>query len=262
MLGKLIKHEFIYLKKTFLPLYAIYALLAFLTKIVIVLADKKGGIFEAADESNEIAAVVFVSLIISAYVMFTFGLGFVTIANNMKRFKNNLFSDEGYLTNTLPVTATEHILSKIISGSANFLVSLVIVLLSVFLLSGESPLKIASVVTGLWDAITDVLTTTAQKISVLLTILFGYIAVMMLGYFMAALESLINLSKGWSGLIGAFCGYFSVVIISRIIGVTVVTMGVDDMATVFFIISGFLALTIGILYALTVYILKHKLNLQ
>ena len=46
------------------------------------------------------------------YVFANFGVIIVTFAQTHKRYKNNFFSGEGYLTFSIPATADEHILAK------------------------------------------------------------------------------------------------------------------------------------------------------
>jgi hypothetical protein len=66
----------------------------------------------------------------------------VTLFLVARHFYTNIYSDEGYLTMTLPATVTQHIISKTVSGfiwlMINALVMLIGVALIVFL--GRRPM--------------------------------------------------------------------------------------------------------------------------
>jgi hypothetical protein len=66
--------------------------------------------------SGEISTILFV-LAIMLYFILLIGAAFGTEIIIAVRFYKNIYSDEGYLTNTLPVTRGQILLSKIITGS-------------------------------------------------------------------------------------------------------------------------------------------------
>lgn len=117
MLGKLLKYEYKATAIMYLPI-----LVAFLAISTIV------RVFSLID-SDFIALEIIFGFLFSVMVLLFIILVFYPIISGTKRFKKNLLSDEGYLMNTLPVTAQSLILSKaivsitwvfasIISGSA------------------------------------------------------------------------------------------------------------------------------------------------
>lgn len=73
-------------------------------------------------------------LYIFVYVLFIFAIGVATYVYLAIRFQKNLFSDEGYLTHTLPVSPTKLIWSKMLVAWAWIAIDLVCVIVSVFLL--------------------------------------------------------------------------------------------------------------------------------
>lgn len=104
MLKKLYKYDFRCSARTVLPMFIIYFVIAVATKIMNVL-DIKHPIFEAS-----FAVVIF------AFGILTFALVFYGFGTAMMRFKKNLFTDEGYLMNTLPVKPWQHVTSKLLNA--------------------------------------------------------------------------------------------------------------------------------------------------
>ena len=108
MLGKLLKYEFKATSRILLPLYGALLIFAFIVKIFI--GTKLDGV--NMDFLGGIPAVVSI---------FTYGatmaaVFIVTIFIIIQRFYKNLLGDEGYLMNTLPVSTTSNISSKLISA--------------------------------------------------------------------------------------------------------------------------------------------------
>ena len=116
MLGKLLKYEFKATSRILLPLYGALLIFAFIVKIFI--GTKLDGV--NMDFLGGIPAVVSI---------FTYGatmaaVFIVTIFIIIQRFYKNLLGDEGYLMNTLPVSTTSNISSKLISAIIWSLVSI------------------------------------------------------------------------------------------------------------------------------------------
>lgn len=100
MLGKLIKHEFRGTYKRFVQLFLVLIAIAAATRI-----------FVSISQENVILNLITVVL------SFLYGVGFVVLfigcaGYNADRFYKNLTQDQGYLSMTLPVTVSQHIVSK------------------------------------------------------------------------------------------------------------------------------------------------------
>lgn len=104
MVKKLFKHESIFYLRTLLPVQIILIGLAVLNR-VIQLFENNSLAYDIAFTSSVIALVVgaVASIVLTTVIIVT-------------RFYKNMFSSEGYLTHTLPVTATQHILVKLITA--------------------------------------------------------------------------------------------------------------------------------------------------
>lgn len=111
MLGKLIKYDLKFENRYLLIIHAFLISASVLIRIFLT-----GRIFtEGTDFDNERTII---SLIIF-FTVFTLLISAIGIAAQLViavRFYKNVFSDEGYLTHTLPVTTGELLLSKTISG--------------------------------------------------------------------------------------------------------------------------------------------------
>ena len=108
MLGKLLKYDLKANRNLFLLMYGVLLAIALGTRMVIgsMVRDLEGysglGIMAAFLLMSFFMAIVVISV-----------LGYILV---IRRFYQHLFSGEGYLTFTLPVTASQHFASKVISG--------------------------------------------------------------------------------------------------------------------------------------------------
>ena len=69
------------------------------------------------------------------FFLIIMGVSFGTFIVITVRFYKNLFSDEGYLTRTLPVTSGQHLLSKTIAGSIWASLDMILLLASFYIIS-------------------------------------------------------------------------------------------------------------------------------
>lgn len=109
MLGKLFKHEWISISRLLVIIHGFILIFAVLSRI---LFEVGGGLnVVMADGADNILAVIAL-LMIFAIVLFVFCAAMFTSVYIAYRFYKNVFTDQGYLTNTLPVTPTQIIVSK------------------------------------------------------------------------------------------------------------------------------------------------------
>ena len=102
MVRKLIKHEFSAIGRSMFPMAVILLAMSVFTRII--------QIFEVQSRTyNIILGSAIVMLVIAMIVSLV-----MSVVISIKRFYTNMFTGEGYLTITLPVTATEHILTKLL----------------------------------------------------------------------------------------------------------------------------------------------------
>lgn len=121
MLGKLIKHEWKAVTKPLVIMHIALVLMAVIGKILLSIEVLKE------------AEYLWGSLLM-LYVLAVIALGIGTQIYLAVRFYKNMYTDEGYLSFTLPVKPWEHIFSKTLVSSAWILIDIVAIVLSILIL--------------------------------------------------------------------------------------------------------------------------------
>ena len=121
MLGKLIKQEFKAISKTL----GILHIALFFTTIMGIIAI-------TLNKNDKYAYVSNLTLVL--YILILIAVAVAVMIYLVVRFYRNLFTDEGYLMNTLPVKPSELILSKLIVSFVWTIVNCICTLFSILLL--------------------------------------------------------------------------------------------------------------------------------
>ena len=118
MLGKLFKHEFRTVGKMEGLLLAIAAGVTLLGAVYLASPLFKSVIDETAnrDPMTGVIGSILGMLGLMAYVGILVGINFGFMIYLGVRFYKSMYSDEGYLTHTLPVTSTQLLVAKIVTG--------------------------------------------------------------------------------------------------------------------------------------------------
>jgi len=126
MVKKLLKQEFIYYIRSLLPVYVILMAIAVMGRIIHIFENDQW-IYSL------VANVSLAAFAVSIFVTLLFATIFIVI-----RYYKNMFTGEGYLTLTLPVSFGQHLSSKLIAAILVNVTTLAAVLLSaVIFLGGE-----------------------------------------------------------------------------------------------------------------------------
>lgn len=136
MLGKLLKHEFRATGRIMLPLY--------LVCIVISATIRISEQFKGSMKLVQSFLTLIYTFVLIAVVLSTF---FIMIY----RFWKNLLGEEGYLSFTLPVTATQHIVSKVIVTGIWSVLGTVVFFISLFIMIADA--STLQMVNKIWDNI-------------------------------------------------------------------------------------------------------------
>lgn len=128
MLRKLIKYDFKALSRYLIVIHAMLLITAVLGRLLFVgrLMSDPGRLSNAGAIATIIGIIIYVILFMTAV--------FGTMLMIAIYFYKNLYSDEGYLTHTLPVTRGQLLISKTVSGSVWMLLDMMMVILSLFIL--------------------------------------------------------------------------------------------------------------------------------
>ncbi|MBR2987023.1 MAG: hypothetical protein IKC63_03290 [Clostridia bacterium] len=126
MVKKLFYYEFKSYLRALVPVNLILLAIAVMTRLLQLF------------ETESISYYLLYGSSLSAYFITAFVAMLLTTITVIVRFYKNLFSAEGYLTFTLPVTSTQHILTKLVTGvCVGAITTVCLVLSGMILTAGE-----------------------------------------------------------------------------------------------------------------------------
>ncbi|MBQ7386484.1 MAG: hypothetical protein IJW04_08285 [Ruminococcus sp.] len=269
MVNKLLKHEFTALSRMLVPMYIILLGLAVITRII--------AIFETD-------TLIYDIILVSAVVVLSVGLvvGLVyTMVSCIIRFYRNLFSKEGYLTFTLPVSVNAHLLTKLFTSMVAYVASLGIIFISFCIAtSGE-------LLAEIFKAAGYILGKAGEALGANLGLYFAEFALLMLVsiaagillfYACMCIGQLAKRSRVLLAL-GVYFGYYYLTQFIVTIGIILLTVFEDSEAfmnlldwialnpeaTIHIVLLGltaFYAIMGGVYYLVAHTIMKKKLNLE
>lgn len=129
MLGKLIKYDFKALNRYLIVIHGMLLITAVLGRILFV-----GRLAENPNAGLSKIGALVMTIGIMIYVILFMTALFGTLLLIAIHFYKNLYSDEGYLTHTLPVSRGQLLISKMISGSVWMFVDVVLIISSILIL--------------------------------------------------------------------------------------------------------------------------------
>lgn len=129
MLGKLIKYDFKALNRYLIVIHGMLLITAAIGRFLFV-----GRMVQNPDSTPSSIGMIIMVIGILVYVILFMAALFGTLLLIAVHFYKNLYSDEGYLTHTLPVSRGQLLASKAISGSVWMLIDMILVIFSVMIL--------------------------------------------------------------------------------------------------------------------------------
>ena len=269
MVRKLFKHEIFYYLRSLLPVYIVLGGIA--------LAGRLIACFEADTVSYSILRGSSIVALVIAIVA-TLCLTYVFI---ITRYYKNMFTGEGYLTLTLPVTATNHLFVKIVTAVLIYMASGLFCVLSVCLFAAGKWLnEILQGAAKIWNYGVEMVGShlvfyVLEWIPIILIVITSEI---LLIYMCISLGQLFNKNR----ILAAVGVYFVLYIIGQIISTIIsIIFSVSTMTridkwfeiiaswkaeTVFHVVSGVAFvwfLLIGCIYfGVSQFVLTKKLNLE
>lgn len=118
MVKKLLKHEFMALSRMLVPMYIILVGLAVITRVIFIFEN--GSVIYSIISGSSVAVLIIGLLVGAIY----------TTVSCIIRFYRNLFSKEGYLTFTLPVSVEAHLGTKLLAAVVADFVTLGVIIIS------------------------------------------------------------------------------------------------------------------------------------
>ncbi|KXT78619.1 hypothetical protein [Streptococcus sp. DD13] len=129
MFGKLLKYEFKFVGKLY---FAIYATILALSVVIGLMSSRL--ILEVLGSATASSLPV-LSFLTGVLIILLFVGIIITYTMIASRFKQSIFGRQGYLTLTLPVSTHQLILVKVLSGIFWILTSLVVTVLSLYIIT-------------------------------------------------------------------------------------------------------------------------------
>ncbi len=178
MLGKLIKHDFRALSRTLFPLQIGILASGLVATLLTVLTIRLNGASVAAHTSSSMLNGILMVISVTIAVLIGIAIAasaFVTLLLICMHFYKSFLSDEGYLTFTLPVSTSNLLWSKLLTGIFWTLINAVVlfVTLLIFAVFGTSSTGIVNmdVLQGIQMVFTQFLPEVAQYVSIPLVII-------------------------------------------------------------------------------------------
>jgi hypothetical protein len=226
MLGKLIKHEFKAVNRLMIPLHLVLIAVTIVGRFYVQFAMQPS-YTQYESVLNTWKNLIDVSLIFF-YVIALIAVAIVSsLYLYVLRPRKNWFTDEGYLTHTLPVSAACHIWSKLIVSLVWGLADVMLVGLSIFCMfvNGDFLKEFGEICTRLLEAFPDVFGVSAAvgiPLYLLLT-LVSMMAQILVIYACLTIGHSFNTHK-ILGSIGIYAGYsFVKSLLSTIVSTLVIT---------------------------------------
>lgn len=266
MLGKLIKYDLKANLKIFLLMYAVLLGTALGTRFLLI--------EWWMPEFDESIAMTIISMFLTlSYGVALIAINVLCIVLIVRRFYNNLFGSEGYLSFTLPVTAAQHFVSKVISAIIWYVSSIVVQVASILILSVgtfdyELTQEDAMILDFYKDMFGEMISTRDIVLQSILWV-FGLLASLFLIYFAICVGQMVNRHR----VIASIVIYFGAnSLINTIQNVTMqeffaieesgmsVTM---EFSTGYYVVSAiFLLLRLVLFAGGSIWIMKKKVNLE
>lgn len=266
MLGKVLKYDLKRLGQSLIPLYVITLILS-----IVVL----GGSY--LTDIHQLFTIAY-GTVLFFFIILLMAVGIGTFFVSIQKFYQNLLKDEGYLTNTLPVTKNTLILSKVLSSCIFMAISSIVIALSLCIAFAK--FEIWTIVPkvyelGLFRQIMGMEEPFATIVLVIMCII-SYIVQLLFFYFAIALGQRHNTNRLVYSFVYGLVLYSIQQVISLIflgifilVNPDVVSMLNNQVSPsvsilgVIYVGSMIISIVIGLVYYFgTVYIFKKKLNLE
>lgn len=262
MLGKLIKYELKATSRFFMPLFLAVLIMTPVTRMLYSLDFFRGYLSIIPGFFSVLYALLLAATAVVSFVIVIY------------RFYRNMVTDEGYLMHTLPVKPSLHIWSKTIVACFWTIVSMIVVLLSLFVFF-ITPERMRDLTEFLSQALHETIGLFGQKVYILLLVELIIMCVLSLICNIFYIYASITIGHVISRhkIIGAFAAAVVLNIISQVLGmlilIPIVFLSDRNMNNPYIITSVLFPCTIVLSLILTIgyflctnYILTKKLNLE
>lgn len=267
MLGKLLKFEMKATARILLPLYPLVIVLALVNKLLFGLLKQEN-----------IVTTTIRTISVTAYIISTLVIFALTFIIMIQRFYKNLLKEEGYLSFTLPVTTTQHILSKLLVASFWNVCAGIVTLVSILIIIPSYGF-VSEIKSSFSDASSIVKDNVGMSLELMIVaiILLTFISI-----FTSTLTIYASMAIGHladkSRILFSFLAYFGIYIVNQTISsIMFAVMGLgmneqislagetipENFMNIVFLTSFILSVVMGaVCFIITKIILDKKLNLE
>lgn len=272
MLGKLMKHEWMSLWKIPTLLIGVLLIASLLCGATFALP-----MWESNWSGLELSAVAMFLLYYMSIIVCSVGISVYMAV----RFYKSMFTDEGYLTHTLPATSHQLLLSKVITMSCWNLISVIGVVVSIFILGGSVYLFLMDNFNSLSYEFRMLMHELAQleELKGFLGLMFTVVLMVIASTFGGTMIVVGAISIGQMvrkhRILGAIGAYFGITIVINIISTIVMfpvmfgfAMAADqsDVFSVYnaiYLVMSLVYVAVGVgLYFLSEYLIRRQLDLE
>jgi len=273
MLGKLIKYDVKSMNRFLIIIHAFLILASLIIRITLT-----GHILAPGMDLDDVSSGMSLMLASALYILIFTGVYFATCLIIVIHFYKNLFSDQGYLTRTLPVTSGQHLLSKTISGSIWGCIDMVFLLLSAYIVYA-TPYVMDNLKNNISQIRTDLGFTGAYEdfsfgalaALTILAMVIGIIGNLIMVYASVAIGQLVSGHR----ILGAIAAYFVINTVFSFISLIVLVIPdllrpemfnsyrpVEHMLSTMRLATILCIVSSAILYITTYWIMDRKINLE
>ncbi|MCI8389726.1 MAG: hypothetical protein HFI35_03295 [Roseburia sp.] len=272
MLGKLFYHEFKNTAKIMLLLYALVGLLTAASILVSLFDDR----FSTLSGPVRTLSSVIMGTMCAIYVLSLFALFVLTIVYLCIHFYKTMYSDQGYLTHTLPVSPVATLNVKMCTALVWVLGAVAVIFLSVFLLMlgashGDILLELKEFFSHMTRSLDDTgLTPLTLLWYVFVTLVINCLSQILMVYACLSIGQLFS-HKIAGAVVAGIVIYFVKRMITGIVTLTIMFDWVDTLfysnslrqfTTFFWAVNGLTAAFTAAFYATCVVIVQKYINLD
>ncbi len=265
MLGRLLKYDFKSINRLGIPMSGI----ALIAAIIGTLALKV--VTNAPDDASGIPVVLCILCVVASAVA-VFAYTVVVWILLLYRFYTNMYTDEGYLTFTLPVKPKHLIISKLITAVVWSLISLIVVLISVIVIVtfGTGNGLVNFEWTNIFSRLSEVGINTADIIYGIIYLFVSVVFSFLIIYLSITIAAVLTRKHKILVAIGVYYGINTVISIFTTIGELIVAALKSQTGAavdVFMATGGWVSIVIYVVFSVVAFVIcnelmKRKLNLD
>ncbi len=277
MFGKCLKYEIRAYSRLLVPTFIAFMIAAVLMSAAVGVLTSL--LVNPANDTIQVVASILLYLIIMVLELSLYVIPIMVFVLTIRRFYTSFFTDEGYLTFTLPVSVDCHLTSKLVAAAIADIFGIITAFLTVIIIASGAAIANFDVFKeifftsgsgslvdyGLDSVITLVLSIVAVILGILGNYLLLYLSIS-LGCMLAKKHRLVVCGACYLGVttvVSTISVVISIIVVVLLVAAITSTQQIGLIINIILsIVSVFLAIQVVVCYFITRYILKNKVNLD